>query len=322
MLPVDKKIILAPMAGITDLPFRVLCKELGADLLYSEMLSATGLTFNKAKNLTFVNSCRQDFPLHIQLFGSDPEHFKEATKVLDRLPDIKTIGNKTVSRRPEGIDINFGCPVKKVMKQNSGCALMRDPELSREIIKAVLDNTSLPVSLKIRAGIDNVNALEFLQKTGDLAWETIIIHGRTYKEGFSGPIDFELIRKIKKLYPQKTVIANGGIGTPEDAKETLKKTNVDGVAIARGCLGNPWIFKNTKEYLQSGTYKKTTLDEIKKIALRHIDYFLKYKGAATFREMRKHLGWYFKGSPGVKEIRKKLYEVETAEETKKIIVKS
>ncbi len=309
------------MAGISDLPFRIICKELGADALYSEMLSSTGVSFTLQKNIEFVNSCRQDFPLIIQLFGNNPEYFATATKIIDRLPEITEIGESITPRRPEGIDINFGCPVKKVMKQDSGCALMRDPKHAKEIIKAVLDNTSLPISIKIRAGIDGINAFDFLDEVGGLGWKTIMVHGRTFKEGFSGGIDLELIKKIKEKYPQKEVIANGGLFTPEIAKEVFEKTGADGLGIARGCLGNPWLFSQIKEYFQTGKYTAPSLEEIKKIALRHCELIAKYKGEKNIVEMRKHLGWYFKGFPDAKKLRAQLYTVGSVEEIKKVLAK-
>jgi tRNA-dihydrouridine synthase B len=154
-----------------------------------------------------------------------------------------------------------------------------------------------------------------------LNWQTLIIHGRTYQEGFSGPIDLELIKKIKQMFPSRTIIANGGIGSPEDAAQVLEKTKADGAAIARGCLGNPWIFKNIKQYLETGKYSNPTKDEIKQVALLHIEYFVEYKGEEFFQEMRKHLGWYFKGIPGAKEIRKEIYTVENSKQAISLIKK-
>jgi tRNA-dihydrouridine synthase B len=315
------KLFLAPMAGISDLPFRIICKELGADVLYSEMLSSTGVNFTLQKNIEFVNSCKQDFPLIVQLFGNNPEHFAIATKVIDGLPKIEELGEKMLPRRPEGIDINFGCPVKKVMKQDSGCALMRDPKHAKEIIKAVLDNTSLPVSIKIRAGIDCVNAFDFLEEVAELDWKMVMIHGRTFKGGFSGEIDFKMIKEIKEKYPKKEVIANGGVFTPEIAKEVFEKTSADGLGIARGCFGNPWLFSQIKEYFATGKYSLPSIEEIKSVAIRHCELIEKYKGEKNIIEMRKHLGWYFKGFPDAKKLRAELYTVESLAEIKNILAK-
>ncbi|MEA1926227.1 MAG: tRNA-dihydrouridine synthase [Patescibacteria group bacterium] len=313
-------LILAPMAGVTDLPFRLLCKEFGADILYSEMVSATGFYYNKAKNLRFINSCPQDSPLYIQLFGSDPKHFAKAARMIDSLPSVNEItDDRCASRRPEGIDINFGCPVKKVMKQNSGCALMKNPTLSHEIIRSVIENTTLPVSIKIRAGMDGYGALNFLEKVADLKWKSVIVHARTFSQGFSGSADLDLIRTIKKTFPHKNIIANGGIFAPEDSKRVLDATNADGIAIARGALGNPWIFNQIKTYLASGEYIQPSTEEIKNAAMKHLGYFLKYNGERTIREMRKHLGWYFQGLPQSKKLRKQIFSVSSSEDIKSIV---
>lgn len=306
-------LILSPMAGITDLPFRLVCKEHGADVLYSEMISATGLFYNPKASLQLAKSIPEDAPLFLQLFGNVPEHFVHAAKLLS------TLEENAHSRRPEGLDINFGCPVPKVMKQGSGCNLMRDPELSYNIIKAVTDNTDLPVSIKIRAGIENVTALDFLEKVADLPWKTVIIHSRTYNQGFSGPIDAQMIKNIKKKYPDKTIIANGGIFSPEAAKKVLEETNADGIAIARGAYGNPWIFQQIKDYLQTGAYSKPSQEEITQTALKHAQLILDILGNEYIIEIRKHLGWYFKGFENAKELRKSLYSVSTLEEIQQLL---
>jgi len=321
MKKIFPKLILAPMAGISDLPFRIICKELGADSVYSEMLSSTGINFTLQKNLEFVNSCQQDFPLIVQLFGNNPEHFATATKIINDLPEIGEIKEQILPRRPEGIDINFGCPVKKVMKQDSGCAIMRDPKHAHKIISAVLANTSLPVSIKIRAGIEGINAFDFLAEVAELDWKTVMVHGRTFKGGFSGEIDFKMIREIKEKYPEKEVVANGGIFTPEIAKEVFEKTGADGLGIARGCFGNPWLFSQIKEYFATGKYSLPSLEEIKSVAIRHCELIEKYKGEKNIVEMRKHLGWYFKGFPDAKKLRGELYTVESLAEIKDILAK-
>lgn len=358
------KLILSPMAGITDLSFRLICKEHGADILYSEMVSAAGLVHSKAKTLPFVNSCQQDSPLIIQLFGNNPKDFAQAIKIINNLPSAKATissplekgghpavrdegilcpllpekrcsreagtgwwekNNQKTSqpapRRPEGIDINFGCPVKKVMKQNAGVALMKDPKLSGEIIKSVAGNTSLPISIKIRAGIGNIDAEKFLEKIADFGWEAAIVHGRTFNQGFSGPIDTEQIKRIKGKFPSKKIYANGGVLTPENAIDVLNETRADGVAIARGCLGNPWIYQNIKAFLETGIYSPPNLSEIKKIALHHAQLVKKYKGEKGLIEFRKHLGWYFKGLPGAKNLRKKLFEIKSLKDAEKTIEK-
>lgn len=314
-------LVLAPMAGITDLPFRIICRQFGADILYSEMISTAGLFYNPEKSLALAKSNNEDDPFFIQLFGSNPSHFKNAVKLISKLNNKNKLTDSRLLRRPEGIDINFGCPVKKVMKQNSGCALMRDPNLSYEIIKTVTKSTNLPVSIKIRAGIDKITALKFLNKVKDLNWKMVIIHGRTYAEGFSGEIDFKLIKEVKEEFTEKLVVANGGIFNPEKAKETLDKTGADGVAVARGTYGNPWIFKQIRSYLKTGVYSTPDIKEIKEVAWKHAKLMHKIKGGIGIIEMRKHLSWYFKGVEKIKEIRKDFMQVENLDQIKNLIQK-
>lgn len=318
-----KKIIaLAPMAGITDACFRAICKEQKADLTFSEMVSAASLFFNhntKNPSCQMMTSFPQDKPFFVQLFGSVPQHFASATKKISALPAIfNPQENLPILQRPTGIDINFGCPAKKVLKQNSGCVLMKQPKLAREIILAVLKNTDLPVSLKIRAGIENFSALDFLQSIGDLNWQMLTVHGRTFSEKFSGEIDFELIKKIKALFPQKTILANGGIFSPEKAQEVLEKTNADGVMLARGVLGRLWLFSQTKEFLATGKYSEPTQKEIQKIILRHAKlFFANPKNNPA--EFRKHLLWYCKGWPDAKKLREEIVKIESLEKIEELL---
>ncbi len=360
--PKNIKLSLSPMAGITDLPFRLICKKFGADIVYSEMISATGLFYEKnKKSLLLAQSISKENPLAIQLFGNIPEHFAKATQIisnlnkleitnrkdkkLEEIINLSAVRGKTEQcnevysrihgvnrggfdkemrqinnfRQPEEININFGCPAKKIYKQESGCFLMKKPQLAKKIIKAVTDNTDLPVSIKIRAGIDTSEALEFLKEVANLNWTKVIIHGRTYEKGFSGKIDFEKIKKIKELFPQKIVVANGGIFSPEDALETLEKTGVDELAIARGCLGNPWLFRQIKDFLETGRYQKPSLKEIKVVALEHAQLFEKYNSTKNLTAFRKHLGWYFKDFENAKQLRKKLFSLKTLSELKIIL---
>jgi tRNA-dihydrouridine synthase len=213
---------LAPMAGITDSAFREICKRYGADVVYSEMASVSALFFKPQKTLELVKFKKSQRPYVVQLFGKDPTHFAKATRIISE------------KIKPDGIDINFGCPAKKVFGHGSGCALMPQKELAREIISAVCNNTKLPVSIKIRAGIKEITALEFVKNTADLPYSTIMIHGRTYEGGFSGPLDFKLVEKIKKMFPKKIILANGGINSADDGVKILKDhPSLDGLGIAR-----------------------------------------------------------------------------------------
>jgi tRNA-dihydrouridine synthase B len=309
------KLSLAPMAGITDLPFRLICKKHGADLVYSEMISATGLFYEKnKKSLLLAQSIPKEAPVAIQLFGNNPKHFAKATQIISNLNDPQK-----KLRAVEELNLNFGCPAKKVFKEKSGCYLMKEPGLAYEIIKAVTENTDLPVSIKIRTGISSNDAIDFLEKVKDLNWQKVIVHGRTYEEGFSGKIDFNKIKEIKEKFPEKEVVVNGGIFSPEDAKEVIQKTEVRHLAIARGCLGNPWIFKQIKDYLETGKYTKPTLKEIKETALEHAALFCEFNNSENLITFRKHLGWYFKNFPNAKNLRRELFQVENLSGLKNIL---
>lgn len=310
------KLYLSPMAGITDLPFRLICKKLGADMVYSEMISATGLFYGQNdKSLLLAQSIVEEAPLAIQLFGNNPKHFAKATQIISDLKENNT-GN---FRKVEELNINFGCPAKKIYHQESGCFLMQKPLLARKIIQAVIKNTDLPVSIKIRTGIKNNDAINFLEKIADLRWKKVIVHGRTYEEGFSGKIDFEKIKEIQNKFPNKKVVVNGGIFSPEDALEIFEKTGIKELAIARGCLGNPWLFQQIKDYFQTGKYQKPSLEEIKMKVLEHANLFQKYHHSENLIAFRKHLGWYFKNFPEAKKIRKKLFEIKNLKELEKTL---
>lgn len=299
---------LAPMAGITDSAFRQVCKENGADIVYSEMASVSALFYKPQKTLDLLRFNSNEKPYIVQLFGNIPEHFAVATKII------------TEKVRPDGIDINFGCPAKKVFRHGSGCALMPQIELAREIILAVCKNTKLPVSIKIRAGVKNFNALEFIKKTKDLPYVAVMIHGRTYEAGFQGEIDWELISKIKKIIPQKIILGNGGILTPENAMKVFKKyPEIDGLGIARGSWGRPYLFSEIKALFENKKQPIYDFKKIKKIMLRHAELIFIDKKNLGLLEIRKHLIWYIKGFPGASDLRKKLVQTESIEEIKKIL---
>ncbi|KKP78282.1 MAG: hypothetical protein A2271_03920 [Candidatus Moranbacteria bacterium RIFOXYA12_FULL_35_19] len=322
---------LAPMAGITDSAFREICRRNGADVVYSEMASVSALFYKPQKTLELVAFNKKERPYVVQLFGKDPAHFAKATRIISQI--IK----------PDGIDINFGCPAKKVFGHGSGCALMIQKELAREIISAVCENTKLPVSIKIRAGVegrDAINrvstAIDFIKNTADLPYSTIMIHGRTYEGGFSGPVDFSICEKIKKMFTQKIVLANGGINSAEEGVKVLQNYPLlDGLGIARGAWGRPWIFEEIKSLLchpelVSESQKKYKMpkqvrhdnfsfSKIKKIMLLHAKLIHKNKGARGLFEIRKHMSWYVKGFPGASELRRKLVLAESLEEIKEIL---
>lgn len=299
---------LAPMAGITDSPFRQICKSFGADAVYSEMASASALFFDSEKTLRLVRFEESERPYIVQLFGNNPEHFSKAARVI------------TEKIKPDGIDINFGCPAPKVFKQGSGCALMPEKKLARDIISAVCDNTRLPVSIKIRAGIKNMTAKDFIKNICDLPFSSIMIHGRNYEQGFSGTVNFKKIEEIKKIIPDKVVLANGGITNPKQAKKILDQYPLlDGLGIGRGVLGKPFIFQQIRELLENKIPHKYTLEEILSIALRHAEIMHRQREDREIIEMRKHFGWYFRGFPGASEVRKRLVRVKSIDEIRDML---
>lgn len=299
---------LAPMAGITDSAFRQICRKYGADVTYSEMASASALYFKPQKTLELVRFNKKERPYVVQLFGKDPVHFAKAVRII------------TERIKPDGIDINFGCPAKKVFGHGSGCALMSQKKLAREIISAVCENTNLPVSLKIRAGIKGIGAKEFIENTKDLPYCAVMVHGRTFEGSFSGTVDWKIISEIKKIIPQKIILGNGGIHTPEDAKVILETyPNIDGLGIARGSWGKPFFFKQIKDILKAGHYDRYDLKKIKKIMLKHAGLIWDDKKKLGMFEIRKHLAWYIGGFPGAQELRRKLVKAKSVKEIEKIL---
>ena len=297
---------LAPMAGFTDSSFRQICKKYGADILYSEMASSTALYYNSqsVKNTT-LDLLRFEKPKEkyyvVQLFGSDPDHFAVAARIITK--EIK----------PDGIDINFGCPVPKVCRQGAGAALMKNLKNSRLVIEAVLANTNLPVSIKIRAKAGEMDALEFLKNISDLPIAALMIHGRTLAQGFAGVPDFKIIKKARKYF-KGVILANGGINNLADARQALEKSAADGLGLARGILGRPWLFKEIKENQKVELKPK----QIFRIAINHAAKVQELKGNPGIIELRKHLVWYVQGLSGAAKLREKLVKVNSLKDIKKI----
>lgn len=320
---------LAPMAGITDSAFREICQKYGADVVYSEMASVSALFFKPQKTLDLIRFKNSERSYVVQLFGKDPLHFAKATKIItENLKPARNASHNDAGG-PDGIDINFGCPAKKIYGHGSGCALMPQNKLAREIISAVLENTNLPVSIKIRAGIKSkhVDALEFIENIKDLDFKAVMVHGRTYEGGFFAPVDFSICEKVKKIIPEKIVLANGGINTPEEATKILRDFPLlDGLGIARGAWGRPFIFDEIKTTLSPSPVigrgaggEDYDFKKIKKIMLEHAKLIYSDKGETGKFEMRKHLAWYIKGFPGAADLRKKLVTAENLEEIKNIL---
>ncbi len=298
---------LAPLAGFTDSAFRQLCRKYGADILYSEMASATALYYNQKleKNSTLdllkFDRAKEKYYV-VQLFGANPEHFAVAAKII------------TEKIKPDGIDINFGCPVPKIVKQGAGSGLMKNLAVSRAVIISVLENTNLPVSIKIRTQAGKVTAEKFLQNISDLPVAAVMIHGRSLNQGFAGEADWALIKKLKK-YCKGIVLANGGINNLSDANQALRVSGAAGLGLARGALGRPWLFKEIKKN-QSLDYKQK---QIFKIAIAHAELEKKQKGTRGIIEFRKHLVWYMLGMAGAAKLREQLVQVSSLAEIKKIL---
>lgn len=314
---------LAPMAGITDPAYCTICRKNGADVVYTEMISADGLHYDSKKTLEMLKILPGEKPVVVQLFGKDPEKFAKASKIVTKLGY-------------SGIDINFGCPAKKVASHGGGATLMRDLDLCYEIIKTVCNNTNLPVSIKVRKSINAssckvkklkvesnkevISSLDLIKKIKDLKVSAIMIHGRTYEQGFTGEIDYNYIKNIRKYF-KGIIIANGNINTPEQAKKTLELTCADGLGIARGIYGKPWIFSQIKDYLKINKYKEKTWNQIKKIALDHAKLSYRVNGDYGIIEMRKHLLFYTKNQDNAKEMRRELVNVKTLKDIEKIFKK-
>ncbi len=307
----DNNIILAPMAGVTDLPFRLLCKEQGAGLLCMEMVSAKAIYYNNKNTEALMEIDERELPVSLQLFGSDADIMSEMAKRIEEKPFAI-------------LDINMGCPVPKVAGNGEGSALMKNPALVREIVSKVVKAIEKPVTVKIRKGFDeeHVNAVEIAKIIEDCGAVAVAVHGRTREQYYSGKADWDIIRQVKEAV-SIPVIGNGDVTGPEAAKKMLEETGVDGIMIGRAARGNPWIFKQIKEYLETGVLpQKPSLEEVREMMLRHAKMQLECKGEYTgIREMRKHVAWYTAGYPNSARLRAKINEVETYEELTELLMR-
>ncbi len=297
-------IILAPMAGISDLPFRLLCKEQGAGLLGMEMVSAKAIMYNSKNTEVLMEIHPKEGPVSLQLFGSDADIISEMAK--------------RIEERPFAIlDINMGCPVPKVVNNGEGSALMNNPSLVREIISKTVKAIRKPVTVKIRKGFDgeHVNAVEIAKVAEDAGAAAIAVHGRTREELYSGWADWDIIAQVKRAVGIP-VIGNGDVTDGRSAKKMLEETGCDGVMIGRAARGNPWIFREAAAYLKNGEMiGRPDPKEIRETILRHAALQIRYKGEYVgIREMRKHVSWYTAGCPNSARFRGRLNEMETMED--------
>ncbi|MCH5280860.1 MAG: tRNA dihydrouridine synthase DusB [Lachnospiraceae bacterium] len=303
-LTLDSPVILAPMAGVTDLPFRLLCRKEGAGLVCSEMISAKAIYYNNRNTEELMQIHQEEAPVSLQLFGSDPELMGEmARRIEDRPFDL--------------LDINMGCPVPKVVNNGEGSALMKDVKLAGKILSSVARAVKKPVTVKIRKGFDeeHVNAVELAKIAEDAGVAAIAVHGRTREQFYSGEADWEIIAKVKDAV-SIPVIGNGDVTDPESAKKMFDETGCDGIMIGRAARGNPWIFSQVNRYLTDGTYaEKPDPVKMKETILQHARLMVQYKGEyLAIREMRKHIAWYTAGMPNSARFRGKINAMETMEE--------
>lgn len=307
MLP--NRVFAAPMAGVTDKAFRILAREQGCGLVFTEMISAKGLVYRNQRTREMLDLSGEKGPVAVQLFGAEPEVMAEGALMAE-------------AAGAAIIDINMGCPVPKVVKNGEGSALMRNPSLAAAIVAAVAGRVKVPVTVKIRAGWcrDTMNAADFARAMADAGAQAVTVHGRTRDQFYSGRADWGIIKQVTEAVAVP-VIGNGDIWTPEDAARMLAETGCAAIMIGRGALGNPWLFSRTVAYLEQGVLlPEPSPRERIAMALRHLDLVVSFKGETVgVREMRKHLAWYIKGMRGAARMREEIFTAKTVAEVKEII---
>ena len=304
-IKIKNKVVIAPMAGVSNIAFRTIMKEFGAGLIYAEMVSDKALSFRNEKTLKMIKVVDEERPLTLQVFGGDLKSIVEGAIIIDKESDCDII------------DINMGCPVNKVIKSNAGAKLMLDPEKIYSIVKAVVENVKKPVTVKMRSGWSNdtIYAVEIAKLCEKAGAKAIAIHGRTRSQMYTGKADWDIIKQVKEAV-NIPVIGNGDIVTPEDAKRMIDETNCDAVMIGRGVLGNPWLVKQTVDFLETGKYEKEIyFDEKIKHIIDHMNRLIKLKGERiALLEMRSHAAWYIKGMKGATFVKREIAKISHREE--------
>lgn len=301
---IENDVALGPMAGVTDLTFRLICKEFGCGLVFTEMVSAKGIYYKDHKTKELMRIEEEERPVALQIFGSDPDIMSEVTSRIN-------------NHNHDILDINMGCPTPKVVKNGDGSALMKSPELIGKIVRAVSQASTKPVTIKIRKGWDdeNINAVEVAKIAEANGAAAISVHGRTREQFYTGKADWDIIKDVKKAI-SIPVIGNGDVFSTEDAKALKEYTDCDGIMIARGAQGNPWIFKEVDHYLKTGNIlSEPSIREKIDVVKRHLHMLIEEKDEyIAIREMRKHCSWYLKGMKNAAKIRNKINRAETVDE--------
>ena len=306
---IDNTFVLAPMAGVTDLPFRKLCKEQGAGLICMEMVSAKAISFHNKNTEALMEIDKCENPVSMQLFGSEPELMARVAAEIEERPfDI--------------LDINMGCPVPKVVNNGEGSALLKNPELIVKIVKSVSSAIKKPLTVKVRIGFENepVDIVEIAKRVEDAGAAAIAVHGRTRQQYYSGTADWDAIRRVKEAV-SIPVIGNGDVDSPEKAKALIKETGCDGVMIGRAVRGNPWLFRELNHYFETGEkLPRPSVEEVREMILRHARMQIDLKGEFTgIREMRKHVAWYTAGMRHSAALRRETNLVSSYEELEKLL---